>query len=424
MHLVSSATASAVSVSKHNISSGPVTIPQSSISWSHHRSTPVTVSSLSVITCEQKHEVSTGSGSQNLQAPSHRMEAGMNPNVAIAVTVSKYNIGSGPMSIPWSFRSTPVTISSVSGSTCERQLDVSTVSGSRILQAPGHRTEAGVRPSFAISAEDRQSLNSWQRTRRLNSPLSVHSNVTTSPAYSANQTASQRSGVEHVLMSAAAPGVQKPHPDVATVFPTSTSQFSTTLSTSFSSSSVFVPVVNSQSSGAVDCVSAPANSAKSLRLVIQPSSVAVATQSEVMMKFPQSVYQMPTFTVSHVPPATSRPKPAMSSETLRTCSIRYRPDSDCSSTYSGLVGSSLTLVSGSCSAVPLPRITDSLERLSESAVDQQISSAVHSSETQHSAGKYDLMFIVDCLVFVVVVFLFFLKFLFFLTLQKYIILCF
>jgi len=300
--------------------------------------------------------------------------------------VSKYNLSAGVMSVTQSSSTTPMTVSSQSGCFYEKTRDVLTVSGSNNLQATC-RMQAGVKSDVAVTAKGR-TISPWQ-TPRLNSSLSVHTEVI-STACCLNPTTSQTSGTEHFLLSTAV-NVPKSQPVCLSE-----------LSASFVPSShcpLSVPAVtmNSRSSGtrtaATNGVLSVGNSAKSPRLIIQPSSIAVGTESEIL-KLAQSVYKLQPYTVAHLTPVTTS-KPTSATARSQTCDVEF-VDSNCSAVYSQLGEDTGTSSSDCCDVVPLPWTVSGSQQLSDSVGDEQISSPVNNTESKSSAGKCNLMLSVDC----------------------------
>ena len=301
---------------------------------------------------------------------------------ALPLAVSKYHISSGGVSVTWSSGTTPVTVSSG----YEQRQDVLTMPGTHNLQAAACRTEAGVNADVATAAEGR--TFSACQTPRVNSLLPVSTvSDTTSAAYSQYPTVSCGVSIEHLLLSAAA-CISKPQPNCFTTLSASA------IPSPGHTMSVPAVTMNSLSSGTVSAMtnsfSVAGNSAKSPRLIIQPSSLAAGTESDVL-KLAQSVYKTQPYSVAHLPPVTtSRPNLPTSSGILgrlQTCDVEF-VELDSSSTNSQLVGNAATSLSNCCNAAPLPWAVSGTECLVDSVPDQQICSPVADMETKSSAGKY------------------------------------
>jgi len=130
------------------------------------------------------------------------------------------------------------------------------------------------------------------------------------------------------------------------------------------------------------------NSAKSPRLIMQPSSLAVSTDSEVLKNLAQSVYNTHPYAVAHLPSTTHNlPSGPVTPGRPQTCDIV---------SYSQLLGNAVASLSNCCNVQvsrPLPWTATSVGSVAESVHYCQIRSPVNDTETTSSAGKCNSVFL-------------------------------
>ena len=310
-------------------------------------------------------------------------------HVSSATPLSQYSVGCGSVSSTWSTGATPMTLSSLSSSNYKQKDNLlASLSVPGRLNAPVAvcRMEPEVKTAnVTVAAED------WS-ARRLDGLMRVHSDTT-----AVNLPVCQSTTLGHWLLSEVAAALK------------SEPLCLTTLSTSLVQSSACPVLVSSAklsswSSGVVcdvvNClpVVSNRNSAKSPRLIIQPSSLTINTDSEVLKNLAQSISKTQPYAAAHLPPVTtnthSLPASGVVPGGLQTCDMV-----SFSSTYSQLSGSAMTSLSNHCNVQvsrPLPWAATSVGTVSESVHCYQIHSPVNNTETTSSAGKCHSLFCVDC----------------------------
>ena len=280
-------------------------------------------------------------------------------------TLSKYDVSCGSTSCTWSTGTTPMTVSSLSSNACERNENIMaslSIPGRCNIPVTPCRIDTGMNANVSIVTEN-QSFS----TPRFGGSLPVHTDIS-----AANLITCQSTNVAHLSLSSAA-DVQKSLP---ICFPVS--------STSFIPSSASVSSVHSSSGiteAVVNCSPLAGSSTRSPRLIIQPSSLAVNTES---------VYKTPPCGVAHLPPVGTSP-PSLPVRKSPTCDTEYVASST-SPACSQLATNIVTSLSDGCDVQvtrSLPWIATTVGTSSYSVHHQQICSPVNHTATQSSDGKYN-----------------------------------
>lgn len=331
---------------------------------SHHNSVPP-----SPVSRPSLYSLSCGSPSVSLM--DHITSAAAAP-----LTLSKDYGSCGSTSFTWSTGTTPINVSSLSNSSYDRKENFPPS-----FSKENFLTSFSVPVStYRINADVGIAVDRWsslsREAPRFSGLLNVHTDSDTRRAYCPNLIASQSTSMGNLLLSTAA-DVLKSQP----VFIPS-SDLPVSVSTVRMSPGSHLPVVG--------------NSVKSPRLIIQPSSLAVTTESPVLMNLarPYTTARLPDVRTGNSTPGV----PASCVAPARSRTFDTEPVvSNLSPAASQLAGT-INISSRSCYNMPvnrpLPWSLTSVGCLSDSVYDQQIS-PVNDKLTKCSAGKYNSVLYVD-----------------------------